>query len=208
MKEHLQMDWIDGILIALGFFVGIQLAYLLPNLSEFASEISFGTIFLAPALRRLIFGPPVLGVPKEGALWQFCSVLGLFTVFLSVPVLGMGTMAIQQSKESTPDFRSEVLKEQAELDERLREVDSFLNAVVVPAGTPQEEIDRLTAEKKKQREIEKRQKIEGEIQARESDFSQRKEERFQEGVQVFLWGLGVCFLGSLLIRLRYPFARS
>ena len=80
--------------------------------------------------------------------------------------------------------------------------------MVVPAGTPQEEIDRLTAEKKAQQEKEKKQRIEGSITKREKDFLYRKEERFQEGVQMFLWGLGVCLLGSFLLRLRYPFDRS
>ena len=185
MNKHLQMDWIDGILIALGFSVGIELGYLFPPLLSIASEISLVAAFGAPTLRRAVFGAPTPGTPKEGPIWRLCSIFGLLIIFLSVPFFWIGSIAIQQSKEPMPDFRSEVLQEEAEWSARFQEVDSMLNAVVVPAGTSQEEIDRLTAEKKAQQEKEKIQKREGTISGREKEFVQRKEERFQEGLQTF-----------------------
>ena len=204
MKQHLRLDWIDAILIALGFAVGIEFAILFPNLMVFGSEISIAGVFLVPMLRRAIWGPPKVGEPKEGAIWKFLSMLGLLTVFFSIPVFGSGIVAIQQSKEPMPDFRSEVQEEESEWAKRFQDLDSFLNGVVVPAGTPQEEIDRLTAEKKAQQEKERKLVIEGRIQKREQDFLYQQEERLQEGINVFLWGLGICIIGAILLRLRYP----
>ena len=119
----------------------------------------------------------------------------------------MGTFAVQQSTEQMPDFRTEVLNEEAEIDEKLKDIDAFLDAVVVPVGTPQEEIDRLTEEKKALRRKEKIQKREETIKKREHDFVYEKEERFQEGVQFILWGLFLCLFGALLLRLRHPFSK-
>lgn len=207
MKQHLQMDWIDAIFIASGFAIGIVLGTIFPSFSEIAAEISVVCVFLAPSLRRAIFGPPKIANPKEGAIWKFCSAFGLLSVFFSIPFFWMGSIAIQQSKEPMPDFRAEVLKEEAEMDEKFKDVDAFLDAVVVPAGTPQEEIDRLTEEKKEARRQEKIQKREGDIKKRETDFVYEKEERFQDGVQSIFWGLGVCLFGAILLRIRYPFSK-
>lgn len=208
MRQHLNLDWIDAILIALGFSLGIQLSLWIPSLYSFGSEISMAAVFMTPALRRAVFGAPNLSPPKKGAIWTFCSIFGLLMVFLSTPFLGLGAMAIHQSKESIPDFRSEVLEEESEWAERFQEIDSFLNSVVVPAGTPQEEIDRLTAENKAQREKEKNQKTEERILEKEKAFLSSKERRFQDGVQLSLWGLGICCLGSFLLRIRHPFERA
>lgn len=208
MKQHLQMDWIDAIFIALGFAIGIFLGTYFPDLSEISSELTVVAVFLAPTLRRAILGPPKLSTPKEGALWKFCSMLGLIAVFFSIPFFWVGALAMQQSKEPMPDFRAEVLKEEAEMDKKFTNIDSFLDSVVVPAGTPQEEIDRLTKENKEKRLAEKLQKREGTIKQREKDFVFEKEVRFQDGVRSILWGLGGCLFGAFLLRIRYPFSKE
>lgn len=104
-----------------------------------------------------------------------------------------------------PDFRSEVMKQEAELNEQLKDINAMLDSVVVSADTPQEEVDRLIAEKKSQREKEEKEKREKRIQERTESFIKSKKERFDEGISALYWGLGICLFGSLVLRLRYPF---
>lgn len=208
MNNSLQMDWIDGIAMALGFLLGTGIGFIVPELMEFASNISVIAMLGAPVLRRQLIGPPDLGIPKEGVIWGLCSVFGLFVVFFSMVFFWLAGVAFSDMREPMPDFRSEVLKEEAEWNERYQKLDALADAVVVPKGTPQEEIDRLMSEKKAQREKERATKVEGRIASREKEFVQGQDERFQDGIQFCLWGLGICLLGSLLLRLRYPFGKD
>ena len=208
MNNSLQMDWIDGIAMALGFLFGTGIGFIVPELMEFASNISVITMLGAPVLRRKLIGPPDLGIPKEGVIWRLCSVLGLFIVFFSMVFFWLAGFAFSDMREPMPDFRSEVLKEEAEWNERYHELDALTDAVFVPKGTPQEEIDRLMSEKKAKREKERAANVEGRIANREKEFSQWQDERFQGGIQFFLLGIGICLLGSLLLRLRYPFGKD
>ena len=84
----------------------------------------------------------------------------------------------------------------------------MLNSVVVPADTPQEEIDRLQEEKNQKAEEESKQKVENRIKQLQDEYRRDKDDRFQEGLTAAKWGLLVCILGSLLLRLRYPFGKE
>jgi hypothetical protein len=204
MNRLLQMDWIDGVLIAVFFSAGIVIDSLFPFLESIGGQLSVSGVFLAPVFRRLIFGAPNLPMPKEGVVWRFISILGLLTIFFSMGFFLLSAIAIQQSKEPMPDFRTEVEEREAELQSNLKEINAMLNAVVVPSGTPQEEIDRLQAEKKEENEREQKINIEKSIQNLETEDIQKKKDRYEEGINVLTWGVLVCFLGSFLLRIRYP----
>ena len=204
MSGYLQMDWLDGILIAATFCLGIILASSFPESNLMGSNISVMGVLAAPVLRRVVLGAPNLPEPRAGVFWGLVSITGLLLLFFSVGVFFMASIAIQQSSEPMPDFRAEVESRQAEYSESTREIDAFLNAVVVPAGTPQEEIDRLTEEKKKEREAEKKASVDNRVQELETEFVQRKKERFEEGVYVLMIGFLVSLLGSACLWLRYP----
>ena len=72
----------------------------------------------------------------------------------------------------------------------------MIDAVVVPADTPKEEIQRLEAERKKERERKEKLEVEQRIQSLESEYREDKEERYQEGIDLMKWSAMVCFIGS------------
>ena len=205
MNENLQMDWIDGLLVSFAFGCTIGISILFPTFGGWIQEYSLIFVFALPVFRRIFYGYPNLPPPKESAVAKLISILGLFILFFSLPLFYITSLAIQDSIEPMPEFRSEVEEYETELDARLADVDSFLNAVVVPVGTPQEVIDRLTAEKVKEKQ---REKSESEIQKKTLQFKEDQEERFQDGMKFLMWGIGFSILGSLCLRYRYPFVKD
>ena len=151
MDNNLQMDWIDGVLIAasFGLYILLDIQFSFPQ--ELGRYAGTSSIFWGPAIRRIVFGPPNLPEPKNGAIWRLSSIFGLLTVFFSMGMFFLSGVAIQQSKDPMPNFRSEVEQRHAELQVELRSINSMIDAVVVPVGTPDEEIQRLQEEKKKER---------------------------------------------------------
>ena len=148
---------------------------------------------------------PKLPEPKNGAVWRLASILGLLTIFLSMGMFALSGLAIQQSKEPMPDFRPEVEQRHAELQSDLSSINAMLDAVVVPIDTPEEEIQRLQEEKKREREQKEKLEVEQRIQRLESEYRESKENRYQEGINLMKWSTMVCFTGSFLLRIRYPF---
>ena len=86
MSSYLQMDWLDGILIAATFGLGIVLSSSFPESNLMGSDISVVGILAAPALRRVVLGPPSLSEPKTGVFWGLVSVLGLLLLFFSMGI--------------------------------------------------------------------------------------------------------------------------
>ena len=208
MNNYLQMDWLDGLLIALFFGGGIALSSFFPNWSALAIDISTGGVFFAPVLRRFVLGPPQLPPPREGVLWRIISILGLLMIFFSLPVFIASGMRFKESLEPMPDVRIEIQTRNAQLNSDLKDINSLLDAVVVPVGTPQEEIDRLQAEKKAAREQQERERVEEEVARAQTEFIRRQKESYNTGLETLLVGLLICGFGSLLLRIRYPFKRD
>ena len=206
MNNNLQMDWIDGVLIAVSFGIYIVLDVQLSFSQELSSYGSISSIFVGPVVRRIILGSPNLPEPKNGAIWRLSSIFGLLTVFFSMGMFFLSGVAIQQSKDPMPNFRSEVEQRHAELQVELRSVNSMIDAVVVPVGTPDEEIQRLQEEKKKEREQKEKLELEQRIQRLEREYVESRENRYQEGINLMKWSTMVCFIGSFLLRIRYPFS--
>ena len=208
MATHLQMDWLDGLLISVFFGGGIALTIFFPSFAFIGTELSIGSVALAPILRRILIGPPDLPPPKQGAGWRLISILGLFVMFASfITLLGAAT-AIKDSTEPMPDFRQDILQQDAELKEQLKDLDALLDAVVIPAGASEEEIERLEAEHKEKRAKEKQAeqaKTQKRIEKKERDFIQNQQERLEEGIWALATGFAMCLFASVLIRLRYPF---
>ena len=204
MDNNLQMDWIDGVLIAasFGFYILLDIQFSFPQ--ELGRYAGTSSIFWGPAIRRIVFGPPNLPEPKIGAIWRLFSVFGLLTIFLSMAMFALSGLAIQQSKEPMPDFRQKVEQRHAELQSDLSSINAMIDAVVVPANTPKEEIQRLEAERKKERERKEKLEVEQRIQSLEREYREDKEERYQEGIDLMKWSAMVCFIGSFLLRIRYP----
>ena len=198
------MDWLDAVLISITFSLTIVLSSFVPSLTTWAPNLAVIGVIAAPTLRRTFFGAPSLPEPKSGVLWRFISIIGLFTIFVSVAIFYGGAGAIVQSQEPIPDFQTEVEKEFAEIDEHLKEANAFLDGVVVKKGTPQEEIDKMIAEKKEQRKQEQNEKMMREIEHRMSEFQKDKKRRRTEGFNALGLGFVVCLLGGGLLRLRYP----
>ena len=204
MDNNLQMDWIDGVLIAasFGLYILLDIQFSIPQ--ELGKYAGTSSIFWGPAIRRIIFGPPNLPEPKIGAIWRLASVFGLLTIFFSIGMFALSGLAIQQSKEPMPDFRQEVEQRHAELQSDLSSINAMIDAVVVPVGTPKEEIQRLEAKRKKERERKEKLEVEQRIQKLEREYKEDKEERYQEGIDLMKWSAMVCFIGSFLLRIRYP----
>ena len=206
MNNNLQMDWIDGVLIAASFCLYITLDIQFSFSHEVGRYAGTSSIFLGPAIRRIIFGPPNIPEPKKGAFWGLISIFGLFTIFLSMGMFALSGLAIQQSKEPMPNFRHQVEQRHAELQSDLSSINAMLDAVVVPVDTPQEEIQRLQAEKKIEREQKEKLEVEQRIQGLEREYREDKKNRYQEGINLIKWSAMVCFIGSFLLRIRYPFS--
>ena len=119
-------------------------------------------------------------------------------------MFALSGLAIQQSKEPMPNFRQKVEQRHAELQSDLSSINAMIDAVVVPADTPKEEIQRLEAERKKERERKEKLEVEQRIQSLEREYREDKEERYQEGIDLMKWSAMVCFIGSFLLRIRYP----
>ena len=62
-------------------------------------------------------------------------------------MFALSGLAIQQSKEPMPDFRQKLEQRHLAIQSDLSSINAMIDAVVVPANTPKEEIQRLEAEK-------------------------------------------------------------
>ena len=206
MNNNLQMDWIDGVLVAasFGIYIGLDMQFSFSH--EVGRYAGTSSIFLGPAIRRLLFGAPNLPEPKTGAIWRLASIFGLLTIFFSMGMFALSGLAIQQSKEPMPDFRQDVEQRHAELQSDLTSINAMLDAVAVPVDTPKEEIQRLQEEKKKEREQKEKLEVEQRIQRLEREYRESKENRYLEGINLIKWSTMVCFIGSFLLRIRYPFS--
>ena len=142
MQENLGMDWIDGVLISVMFGFGIGISTFIPDLEHLSSAIAIGGIFLGPAVRRVLFGPPKNGIPKEGGFYSLVSLLGLLLMFFSMAMFWLASIAFQHSFEPSPNFRLEAKQAEKEMLERYGDLDLNIG-VLVPAGTSAEEIEAL-----------------------------------------------------------------
>ena len=208
MEKNLQMDWIDGLLVSFSFGCIIGISILFPTFGRWTQEYSLILIFTLPVFRRKFYGSPNLPPPKESTGAKLISVLGLLILFFSLPLFYITSLAIQDSLKPIPYFRSEVEAYETEMNAQFAEMDSFLNAVVVPADTPQEVIDQLTEEKIKENQQKQSERIENEIQRKTLRFKEDQEERFTDGLTFLKWGIGFSILGSLCLRYRYPFVKE
>lgn len=94
-----RFDWIDLILFAFGFVTTIGLAIAVREVGVSVGSGAIGTSALglsfAPiAIRRAIFGAPMLPPPKTGALWSACSIVSGVSVLLGVGILALSVIPV------------------------------------------------------------------------------------------------------------------
>jgi hypothetical protein len=201
MSKKLQLDWLDGIFIALFFLIGISLQAFIQNFQY----LTVMALFAAPTVRRKIFGPPNLPEPKEGSIWAFVSIVGLLIIFFSMAILWLATVGITNSKEPMPFFRAEVEANEKELHDLFADIGI---SVVTPANTPKEEFDKLLEVERRKQEEESKKRIENHINELQHKFKQDKQQQFDNSMKLILYGILLCCLGSLMLRLRYPFTHK
>src|SRR5690606_15194093 len=108
-------DWKDGWLIAFGFAALVLLQTVL-QLMEI--ELSRGVIqglaaafiLSPPAARRAIFGQPLLGRRRDGAIYRMASMLGLLALFFGMATGAVAANRMSLPKEERPDFLAEELR--------------------------------------------------------------------------------------------------
>ena len=207
MNHNLGMDWIDGVLISGMFGLGIGISGFIPGLESMASTIAIIGVFLAPAVRRFIIGPSKYQHPKEGILYSISSLLGLLLMFFSMAMFWLASVAFQHSFEPRPNFRAEAEQIQKELREEYPGLYDDIG-VLVPAGTPVEEIEALEKAEAEKTEQRRKSELEADIKEREASYIENIKGRRQDGLNMSMYALLVCAMGSLLLRIRYPWRQS
>ncbi len=207
MKENLGMDWVDGVLISGMFGLGIGISSFISGLESLSSTIAIGGVFLAPAVRRYVLGPPKYGTPKEGLLYSLSSLFGLLLMFFSMAMFWLASIAFQHSFEPRPNFRLEAQQAEIEMREKYGDLDINIG-VLVPAGTSPEEIEALEKAEAEKEEQRRKAELEANIKEREARYIEHIKGRRQDGVNMSMYALLVCALGSLLLRIRYPWGQN
>ena len=207
MNKNLSMDWVDGVCISAMFGFGIGIPTFIPGLESMSSSIAIGGVLLAPAIRRYLFGPPKYKSPKEGAFYSLVSLLGLLLMFFSMGMFWLAGIAFQHSFEPKPNFRLEAIQAEKEMREKYGDLDIDIG-VLVPAGTSQEEIEALEKAEQEKEEQRRKAELESDIKEREARFNENIQGRRQDGLNMSKYALLLCALGSLLIRIRYPWRQN
>ena len=207
MEKDVGMDWVDGVFITAMFGFGIGIPTFIPGLESMSSSIAIGGVLLAPAVRRYLFGAPKYKYPKEGAFYSLASLLGLLLMFFSMGMFWLAGIAIQHSLEPKPNFRQEAIQAEKEMREKYGELDINIG-VLVPAGTSLKEIEALEKAEAAKEEQKRKAELEADIKEREARFTENIKGRRQDGLNMSMYALLLCALGSLLIRMRYPWRQN
>ena len=201
------MDWVDGVFISAMFGFGIGIPTFIPILESVSSSIAIGGVLLAPMARRYLIGPPKYKYPKEGAFYSFASLFGLLLMFLSMGMFWLAGIAFQHSFEPKPNFRLEAIQAEKEMREKYGDLDIDVG-ILVPAGTSQKEIEALEKAEQEKEEQRRKAELESDIKEREARFKENITARRQDGLNMSKYALLLCTLGSLLIRIRYPWRQN
>ena len=207
MNENLGMDWVDGVLISGMFGLGIGISSFIPGLESMSSAIAIGGVFLAPAVRRYFLGPPKYKNPKEGLLYSLSSLFGLLLMFFSMAMFWLASIAFEHSFEPRPNFRFEAEQAEREMREKYGDLDINIG-VLVPAGTSAEEIEALEKAEAEKEEQKRKADLEADIKDREARYIENIKGRRQDGLNMSMYALLICAMGSLLLRIRYPWGQS
>ena len=207
MEKDVGMDWVDGVCISAMFGFGIGIPTFVPGLESMSSSIAIGGVLLAPAVRRYLFGPPKYKYPKEGAIYSLTSLLGLLLMFFSMGMFWLAGIAFQHSFEPKPNFRFEAIQAQKEVREKYGDLDIDIG-VLVPAGTSPEEVEALEKAEAEKEDQRRRAELEADIKERETRFKENITSRRQDGLNMSMYALLLCAMGSLLMRIRYPWKQK
>jgi hypothetical protein len=192
-------DWKDGWLLTLGFAGFAVVLGLLRGqgitLGRGPLELVGATLVLGPpALRRRLFGPPLLGPRRDGLLARLGSIVGLLALFAGLGLGALTAARLSQPRSVAPEFLATEL--------RLVEASSKLEArfgQLSPAGESAEA-------------VEARHRVErhaAELAARASAEEQRRAwERSEAAEAKKSWALalgvlGLLAFGSVLLALRH-----
>ena len=199
VQKDRYLDGFDGVLFALSFAITVFL--LTQNL---ISDEAIAFICFVPLMvRRWIFGFPQSYPLKPGILWSILSIFGLLLVFTSMICFVFSWKAISDSHKKMPNFVAEVERYEAEYQSSMQDIHQLLNAVRVPAGTSPEEIKRLQDQKEKERRKEQKERIRDTVKAKQKDFLEKKQNRFNDGLYFLISGCLLCLLGSMLMNVRF-----
>ena len=128
-------------------------------------------------------------------------------MFFSMAMFWLASVAFQHSFEPRPNFRAEAEQIQKELREEYPGLYDDIG-VLVPAGTPAEEIEALEKAEAEKTEQRRKLELEADIKEREARYIENIKGRRQDGLNMSMYALLVCAMGSLLLRIRYPWGQS
>jgi len=100
---QLNFDWKDGLLISASLLLTVgSLATLSQHFDVTISDVIMKfTVFVMiagpVALRRVVFGAPVLPEPRTGALASIVSMLGLLATIFGMALVVLGALSINSS---------------------------------------------------------------------------------------------------------------
>lgn len=105
-----KFDWKDGLLISGGFVAFVGAAVVMKE----AFDLELGrnafrgaavaALFGPVAVRRAVFGAPVLPPPRQGVMSSITSMVGLLATLLGTGLLGIAGVGLSHALEGPPDF--------------------------------------------------------------------------------------------------------
>lgn len=135
----LHLDWLDAILVSLGFVLWITIGFFLSKAFGVSPEAlsplhGFGILIfvvLPPVGRRLIWGAPNLPEPKDGLFWSLLSMFGLLLSIAGMACFVFSVRWFVESFQSAPDF----LKQSREFHAGLKDYHGILAKIKLPNET-------------------------------------------------------------------------
>jgi hypothetical protein len=106
-------DWVDTLLVAVGFVVLVVVSVLLSEVARvdvatLPGRQALFLVVLGPSLlRRALFGLPPAVPLRTGPLASVLSILALLATFGGVGAMAVGTWVLMRGFEAPPDFRAE-----------------------------------------------------------------------------------------------------
>jgi hypothetical protein len=190
----MRFDWKDGLLIALGFAV---FAAILGGLRHLGLEpgratlqgLGAAAVFGPSALRRYLFGQPVLGRMRRGLGPSLVSILGLLGTFFGIGIMVLALHRLTQPKPSMPDFRVEL--------------SAWENSALELDFGDVGETAQQTAERRARERADRATELEREVASRAHEWSMREQEERRLDWTLATAALSLLGLGALALRVRY-----
>jgi hypothetical protein len=197
-------DWVDTVLVAVGFVALVGLAMLLSNVAgvdvaNMNGRRALFLVVLGPSLlRRALFGMPPAMELRTGPLASMLSVLALLATFGGVGALAVSSWVLMRAFEAAPDFRAEAEAAVAEGNA----VAASVQLDFPPVGeTETERETRLAA--RAAADLARQDRLVDELAAEsEESWQLRRNRDRSRGATIFGAGVLLVALGAFLERAR------